>query len=323
MLMGMIYKALSLLDFTSQFSTQDACITAIIERRWPSGWNCAKCGGNHGTLLKTRRAMQCLNRDCRAQSSVTAGTVFEALKIPLPKVFAAMYLMTDKQGISAMSLAKHLEVAYNTAFDLLHKLRLAMENHDAKYSLKGILQVDEAYVGGHGDGKHKPGRSTETKTLVGVAVEQLDSNVSGYINIKVLDDASSNSLHKFILNKIEMKSELLTDDWSGYNGIDEFGYVHDPIKSPGGPKTCSQWPLVHRAISNFKNWLLGTHRNFCQKRLPSYAAEYCWRSNRRNMTKEEHGRNLREILLPDRLIFLGCNQKFMTTNEVRFARSAA
>jgi hypothetical protein len=87
---------------------------------------------------------------------VTRGTVFEQMKIPLPKVFLAIYLMTDKQGISAMALSKHLDVAYNTAFDLLHKLRLAMADRDRHYTLDGVLQVDEAYVGGHAHLLHLP-----------------------------------------------------------------------------------------------------------------------------------------------------------------------
>ena len=151
----MPYQAMSLSDFASRYATQEACVTAIIERRWPQGWICRKCGGNRGCRLHSRRVIQCLDRECRAQSSVTRGTVFEQMKIPLPKVFLAIYLMTDKQGISAMALSKHLDVAYNTAFDLLHKLRLAMADRDRHYTLDGVLQVDEAYVGGHGDGRHR------------------------------------------------------------------------------------------------------------------------------------------------------------------------
>lgn len=319
----MPYQAMSMIEFTTRFATQEACIAEIIAKRWPDGWTCPKCGGKRGSLLRTRRAIQCLERSCRSQHSVTRGTVFEQLKIPLPKVFLAIYLMIDKQGISAMSLAKHLDVAYNTAFDLLHKLRLAMSDRDQNYGLSGVLQVDEAYVGGHGDGQHRPGRATDTKSLIGVAVEQWASNVTGHIYIKVLPGADSNALHSFILNKIKVGSRLLTDDWSGYRGIDSKGYSHDPVRSQGGQRACGQWPLVHRAIGNFKNWLLGTHRNFCRQRLPSYAAEYCWRANRRNMTREEYNKNLREPTLPDRLITLACHHRHQTTSEVRNARWAA
>lgn len=185
------------------------------------------------------------------------------------------------------------------------------------------MQVDESYVGGHGDGKHRRGRSTDTKTLIGVAVEQRASNVTGHIHIEVLPAADAESLHGMILEKIRQGSRLLTDDWRGYRGIARKGYDHDPVRSPGGSAACSQWPLVHWAVANFKNWLLGTHRNFCQKRLPAYAAEYCWRANRRNMTKKEYARNLREPFMPDRLLTLASQHRHQTPAEVRIARWAA
>ena len=314
---------MSLPEFAAAFSTQEACVSAIIERRWPQGWSCRKCGGIRYCRLRTRRAVQCLDRTCRAQSSVTKGTIFEQLKIPLPKVFLAIYLMTDKQGISAMALSKHVDVAYHTAFDLQHRLRLAMAERDHRYRLSGVLQVDETYVGGHGDGKHRSGRATDTKSLVGVAVEQRDSDVTGHIHLEVLPAADAESLHGMILDKVKPGSRLLTDDWKGYRGIGRKGYTHDPIRSRGGFAACSQWPLVHRAISNFKNWLLGTHRNFCQRRLPAYAAEYCWRANRRNMSKADYAKNLREPLLPDRLLTLACTQPYLKPIQVRSARWAA
>lgn len=319
----MPYQAMSLSDFAIRFSTQEACVTAIIERRWSSGWRCPKCGCSRGVRLHTRRAIQCSHRACRAQTSVTRGTVFEQLKIPLPKVFLAIYLLTDKQGISAMALSKHLGVAYNTAFDLLHKLRQAMADRDRHYTLGGVLQVDEGYVGGHGDGQHRSGRATDTKSLIGVMAEQRASNVTGNIHIEVLSAADAESLHGMILEKVSPGARLLTDDWRGYRGIGRKGYAHDPMRSRGGRDACDQWPLVHRAVSNFKTWLLGTHRNFCQGRLAAYAAEYCWRANRRNRTKAEYARNLREASLPDRLLTLACQHRHLTTAQVREVRWAA
>jgi hypothetical protein len=174
--------------------------------------------------MNTRRSIQCLERGCRRQCSITAGTIFEQLKLPLPKVFLAVYLMTDKQGISAMSLAKHLAVAYNTAYNLLLKLRLVMSDRDRDYTLHGLLQIDETYVGGHGDGNHRSGRATDTKSLVGVAVEQRDSNVTGHIHLEVLSSPDSESLHGMILEKVKQGSRLLTDDWPGYHGIGNKGY---------------------------------------------------------------------------------------------------
>lgn len=105
----MAYQPMSLYDFVRRFGTTNARIDAIIERRWPQGWSCPKCGGTRSYRLQSRRALQCADPACCAQISVTNGTVFEQLKIPLPKVFLGIYLMTDKQGISAMALSKHLD----------------------------------------------------------------------------------------------------------------------------------------------------------------------------------------------------------------------
>lgn len=319
----MPYQPMCLQRFIESFSTHEQCVSAIIARRWPQGWTCHKCGGTRFCRLHSRRSIQCLNRSCRAQISVTSGTVLEHLKIPLPKVFLAMYLMSSKQGISAMALSKHLDVAYNTAFDLLHKLRQAMYDRDRSYTLQGVLQVDESYVGGHGDGNHRRGRATDTKSLIGVIAEQRASNVTGHIHIEVLSGADAVSLHSMITKKIKPGSRLLTDDWSGYRGIDSKGYDHDPIRSLGGVKACSQWVLVHRAVSNLKAWLLGTHRNYCQGRLQSYVAEYCWRSNRRNMSMKDYATNRRESLIPDRLLTLACQHPHLKPQEVRLVGWAA
>ncbi len=305
----MPYQSLTLPDFASRFATTESCLAAIIQRRWPQGWTCQYCAGQRHHRLRTRRVLQCADRACRRQSSITAGTIFEQAKLPLPKVFLAIYLMTDKQGISAMALSKHLGCHYDTAYRLLSLLRRAMADRDQQYALSGVVQIDEAYVGGHGDGRHRRGRSRDTKSIVGVAVEQRASDISGFIHLDVLPAADAESLHGMILEKVRPGAHLLTDEWQGYRGIGAKGYDHEPVKSPGKQAASLQWPLVHRAISNFNRWLLGTHRNFCLRHLPGYAAEFCWRTNRRNRSKDDHARNAREATLPDRLLTLACNQR--------------
>ncbi len=305
----MPYQSLTLPEFAAKFATSEACLDAIIVRRWPLGWKCPACGGDQWHRLRTRRVLQCAMRNCRRQSSITAGTIFEHAKLPLPKVFLAIYLMTDKQGISAMSLSKHLGCHYDTAYRLLRLLRSAMADHDRPYALTGVVQVDEAYVGGHGDGRHGVGRSRDTKRVIGVAVEQRASDISGFIHVDVLAAADAESLHGMILEKIRPGARLLTDNWPGYCGIGAKGYDHDPLKSPGKQRASLQWPLVHRAISNLNRWLLGTHRNFCLRHLSDYAAEFCWRTNRRNRSRHDHAHNTREATLPDRLITLACTQR--------------
>jgi transposase-like protein len=305
----MPYQSMTLPEFASRFASADACLDAIVERRWPQGWKCRHCGEPRYHRLRTRRALQCARSSCRRQASITADTMFEHTKLPLPKVFLAIYLMTDKQGISAMALSKHLGCHYDSAYRLLALLRRAMCDHDRPYALTDVVQVDEAYLGGHGDGRHRRGRSRHTKRVVGVAVEQRDSDVSGFIHVEVLPAVDAEALHGMILEKIRPGAILLTDDLRTYRKIAAKGYRHQPVRSRGGHAASLQWPLVHRAISNLNRWLLGTHRNFCLRYLPDYVAEFCWRINRRNRSRADHDHNLREATLPDRLLTLACRQR--------------
>ena len=194
--------------------------------------------------------------------------------------------MSDKQGISAEVLRKAIGYAYDTAFTLLHRLRWAMAERDQRYLRMGAVEVDDAYVSGHGDGRYRSGRARDSKRVIGVAAAALQG---------------------MLLGKVRRGFCLQTDGWPGYQGLDAKGFVHHPVASPGGAAACATCPLVHRAISNFTRWLLGTHRQFCQRHLDSYAAEFCWRVNHRNASKE--GRqinNRRAAMLSDRLLAHAC-----------------
>ncbi len=60
-------------------------------------------------------------KQCRRQTSVTAGTIFHRSKVPLPVWFLAIYLVAiDKRGVAALTLARQLGVAYATAWLLHH-----------------------------------------------------------------------------------------------------------------------------------------------------------------------------------------------------------
>jgi transposase-like protein len=169
--------------------------------------------------------------------------------------------------------------------------------------------MDDAYVGGHGDGRHRSGRARDSKRVIGVAVERRGVNRSGHIHIEALPAADAEALHGMLLEKVQRGARVHTDGWTGYHGLATKGFVHLPVVSPGGAAACVTWPLVHRAISNFTRWLLGTHRQFCQRHLDSYAAEFCWRINRRNASKQERQTNQRELTLPDRLLAHACGTR--------------
>ena len=100
----------SLLAFQHMFPDDDACAAWLIEMRWPDGFVCPACGHEKGWALRRKaHTFECAG--CRRQTSVTAGTILHASKLPLTVWFWAAYLMaTHSNGISALQLQKQLGI---------------------------------------------------------------------------------------------------------------------------------------------------------------------------------------------------------------------
>ena len=159
----------SLGEFSSWFGTDADCLDYLEWLRWPDGFVCADCGHAGGWRLGDRRWMCSA---CGARSSATAGTIFDRTRTPLTVWFMACWLFaTQKDGISALSLQRALEIgSYQTAWAMLHRLRSVLVR-PGRELLNGVVEVDETYIGGEEPGL-SGGRAKGKKALVGIAVER-------------------------------------------------------------------------------------------------------------------------------------------------------
>jgi len=265
----------TLMEFERRFSTDDACRQYLADLRWPDGFVCPRCGGR--TAWRMCRGLW-LCGDCRRQTSVTAGTVFQDSHVPLPVWFRAMwYVTSQKNGASAMNLQRLLGLgSYKTAWALLHKLRRAMVR-PGRDRLSGTVEVDEAYWGGEEEGVI--GRKTQDKALIIVGVEVV-GNGSGRIRLRRIPTTNKASLQGFIRDAVEPGSTVRTDGLNSYLGLD--GYVHERQIQRRQPKGVHLLPRVHRVISLVKRWLLGTHQGAVgHDYLDYYLDEFTFRYNRR------------------------------------------
>jgi hypothetical protein len=159
--------ARTIVDFQERFSNEAACLEYLAASRWPGGYRCPACGGEHAWVLERRHLWECAR--CHHQSSATAGTVMHGTRTPLRLWFWSAYLVaTHTPGISAKQLQCQLGVGrYETAWLILQKLRRAMINPERE-PLRGEVEIDESDVGGRHSSR-RGGREREGKTLVGVA----------------------------------------------------------------------------------------------------------------------------------------------------------
>lgn len=263
-------------EFQRRFATEQACAAYLIGVRWPEGFECPWCRHRKAWRVSLR-SYYC--HGCRKKTYVTAGTVIHRSHLPLRYWFWAAYLMsTLTPGISALQLMKQLGIgSYRTALYLCRRLRKAMVN-PLREPLKGVVEVDDTYVGGSKKGKR--GRGAEEKVPVVVAVENR-GDLAGRIRLQVIPDVTQASLHPFICKNITYGSQINTDGWDGYWGLEAYGFKHRP-KVQGEPKRAAKiLPWVHRVIGNLKTWLRGTHHGVDPEHLQDYLEEYTFRFNRR------------------------------------------
>jgi transposase-like protein len=266
------------MEFQRRFATEEACRDYLFASRWPEGFRCRACGwGEAGEMHRRRLVWQC--KRCGHQTSATAGTVMHGTHTSLRTWFWAAYLVaTHHPGISAKQLQRQLGLSrYETTWLILQKIRRAMVAPERE-PLKREVEVDEFFLGGVEKGTHGA-RQRGEKALCGIAIE-VRGQGSGRLRLGVLRDASGRSLGGFLQGTTAPGAIVHTDGWRGYAGLRKLGYDHRPRSQRAEPGE-RLLPRAHRAVSNLKAWMHGTHRGVSNDHLPVYLDEFVFRHNRR------------------------------------------
>ncbi len=266
-------------EFVTKFGSEEQCRDYLYRLRFSNGFVCPKCKNSKSWPVGTA-LFECSR--CGHQTSVIAGTIFQDTRTPLKTWFTAIWwITTQKNGASAKGLQQVLGLkSYKTAWTWLHKIRKAMV-YPTRSKLSGTIEVDEAYIGGEENGG-KPGRGTENKVLVAVAVELGVKGKLGRTRLGVIADASKQSLQGFIKDNVESGSTIISDGWKGYASLPAEGYQHIIHSKKDAASEVDMLPNVHTIISLLKRWLLGTHQGaVSEKYMQAYLDEYTFRFNRR------------------------------------------
>jgi hypothetical protein len=223
-----------------------------------------------------------------------------------------------KVGVSISEMQRILEIRdYKTAWLMAHKVRKAMADRDAGYSLAGLVEMDESFFGPKGS---KKGRGSERKSTVLCAVslyrDRKGEERPGFAHMRVVDNASAKTIENFLerLGYGHMNQErknllkaIRTDGWRSYGkaikgqNLSHYKVVLQDPKAAG-----RLLPWVHRVISNAKAVIRGSHRGVSEKHLQSYLSEICYRFNRRFWERE----------LFDRLIKACVSTETMTYSQL-------
>lgn len=252
-----------------------------------------KCRSKEHFWIKSRWSYEC--KKCRSRISLRSGTIMQSSNLSFLIWYKTMFLLTaTKKGFSSKEIQKQLGLKrYEPVWSMVHKLRKAMGNRDARYTLEGMIEFDEGYFTIESSeieqekgirGRGAVGKSNVAIMAESTVLEDIEtgekSNHCRYFKAKVLTDHSSEQINQTIQESISEKSILFTDKSTSYIDIADYVEIHITEKS-NKETTTETLRWVHIAISNAKRNFLGNFHKIKGKYLQLYLNEFVYKLNRR------------------------------------------
>src|SRR5271157_4674990 len=211
------------------FSNPDNCIDYLAIRRWPDGKVvCPSCGSDKVKFNPNRRLWQCSSHHSKRQFSIKVGTIMEDSAITLDKWLMAMWMVTNcKNGVSSYEIARDVKVTQKSAWFMLQRIRLAMQDDFFGSKLGGEVEVDETFIGGKARNMHLSERKrritatgTKDKTAVMGILER-----GGKVRAAVVPSRKRAVLQEQVRKHVTAGAALYSDALPSYNGL-ETEYAH-------------------------------------------------------------------------------------------------
>jgi transposase-like protein len=212
----------TLIEAIQYFANEDNAFDFMKSIRWPSGVvKCPRCNSKDVSFISTRKIWKCKHCTTNKQFSVKVGTVLEDSPIGLDKWLAAFWLIANaKNGISSYELHRSIGVTQKTAWFMLQRIRLAMQD-GITAKMKGHVEADETFVGAKARNMHKSKRPRHMAGTVGkTAVLGLlqrnapDDETYSRVRLKVVDSIRRSQLDPEVREHVEKGSEIYTDNFA-------------------------------------------------------------------------------------------------------------
>src|SRR5712692_6232532 len=289
------------------FGSADTCHEFLAAMRWPHGVRCPHCNSKKvGDLVKSRRIWNC--KACKKQFSVKVGTIFEDSPLGLDKWLPATWLIVNaKNGTSSCELARSVGVTQKTAWFMLHRIRLAMQEGSI-VKMKVQIEADESFIGGRESNMHRDkrekmkslstggsrtARGTVGKTAVMGLLERNAPEKPSRVRCRVVEGVRRHDLENQVREHVEKGAEVITDQFRSYDRLHD-EYVHNVINHA----ECYVKGHVHvNGLENFwallKRGIKGTYVSVEPFHLFRYLDEQAFRFNERK--DDDKGRFLKTI----------------------------
>ena len=233
------------------FAKTESCNKFMIAARWADGKvRCPQCDSDTVKYLESTRLWKCYAKHPRQKFSLKVGTIFEDSALGLNTWLTAMWLIANaKNGISSYEIHRALGITQKSAWFVLHRIRLAMQN--------GTVEVDETFIGGLNKNRHANKRIHRGPGPAGnVGVIGLLKRKGG-LRTQVVANVDIETLQGHVEQHVEYGANVYTDQWSGYKNLHEL-YNHGTVNQTyryvdGDIHTTNMenfWSLLKRSIKS-------------------------------------------------------------------------
>ena len=268
------------------YSNPDNCLNHLVAQRWPNGVECPTCGSKDVRFIPTRRIWECKTKHPKKQFSIKVGTIFEDSPIGLDKWLTAAWMVANcKNGVSSYEIARDLGVTQKTAWFMLHRIRLVMQD-EAEGKFQGHVEVDETFIGGKARFMHKSKRAKVAKRgASGKAIVVGVLERGEKVRAQMVENRERAAVQSIVRENVHPGSELSTDEWSAYFGLNS-EYAHQIINHA---ESYVDGKVHTNGLENFwsllKRGLKGTYVSVEPFHLFRYLDEQVFRYNNRATKK--------------------------------------
>jgi transposase-like protein len=282
-------KPKTLQEAIKYFADEQVCIDTVAELRWPNGPICPKCEHTEHYYLATQKRWKC--KKCGKQFSVKVGTIFEDSPISLDKWLIALWLLVNcKNGVSSYEVARDLGITQKSAWFVMHRLRLALQN-GSTLKLGGgekEIEADESFIGGASRFMHAD-RRKRMITATGVKDKAAAFGIlerGGEVRVFAVPGRRKKALQGHIQEHVQEGAPVYTDAFMSYVGLNK-KFQHKIIDHA---EKYVEGRVHTNGLENFwsllKRGLKGTYVSTEPFHLFRYLDEQAWRYNNR-ATKEK------------------------------------
>lgn len=256
------------------------------ESLWPDGPVCPTCASRERITTRKNGFYRC--NACQEDFTVRTGTIFGRSHIPLHKWVYAMYLLvTARKGISSMQLAKEIGVSQKSAWFMLQRLREACSDPDSQNKLKGIVEVDECFIGGKEGNRHESKKKRLGRGPAGKVPVLGMRERNGRTFAKVITERSIQEIQGEIFAQVETGSTVYSDDHAAYSDLDGLFFRHETVNHAAGEY--ARGPVSTNSIESvwavLKRGIHGVYHHVSPKHLTRYVDEFTWRLNAGNVAR--------------------------------------